>query len=144
MARESSQITPPSGLRVNRKSAVAVHVQLQTQIRHLIDTGGLKPGKQVPTVRQLAGFLRINRNTVARALAVTRHLSESDGVQATRLTAAGYGEFRPLVPNDNREDRAKNRRVEIWLVPKGLALPPAAGNAADLSDADLKKVGCPK
>jgi len=69
VARESSQIAPPSGLRVNRKSAVPVHVQLQTQIRHLIDTGGLKPGMQVPTVRQLAGFLRINRNTVARALA---------------------------------------------------------------------------
>ena len=69
MAREASQITPPSGLRVNRKSAVPVHVQLQTQIRHLINTGALKPGMQVPTVRQLAGFLRINRNTVARALA---------------------------------------------------------------------------
>jgi GntR family transcriptional regulator len=69
VARESSQITPPSGLRVNRKSAVPVHVQLQTQIRHLINTGALKPGMQVPTVRQLAGFLRINRNTVARALA---------------------------------------------------------------------------
>lgn len=69
MARESSQIVPPSGLRVNRQSAVPVHVQLQTQIRHLISTGGLKPGMQLPTVRQLAGFLRINRNTVARALA---------------------------------------------------------------------------
>ena len=69
MARESSQIVPPSGLRVNRKSAVPVHVQLQTQVRHLIDTGALKPGMQMPTVRQLAGFLRINRNTVARALA---------------------------------------------------------------------------
>jgi GntR family transcriptional regulator len=69
VARESSKIVPPSGLRVNRKSAVPVHVQLQTQIRHLIDTGGLKPGMQLPTVRQLAGFLRINRNTVARALA---------------------------------------------------------------------------
>jgi len=69
VARESSQIAPPSGLRVNRKSAVSVHVQLQTQIRHLIDMGALKPGMQLPTVRQLAGFLRINRNTVARALA---------------------------------------------------------------------------
>lgn len=69
MARESSHIAPPSGLRVNRQSAVPVHVQLQTQIRHLIGTGGLKPGMQLPTVRQLAGFLRINRNTVARALA---------------------------------------------------------------------------
>ena len=35
----------------------------------LIGTGALKPGMQLPTVRQLAGFLRINRNTVARALA---------------------------------------------------------------------------
>jgi DNA-binding transcriptional regulator YhcF (GntR family) len=69
VARESSQIAPPSGLRVNRKSAVPVHVQLQTQIRHLIDIGSLKPAMQLPTVRQLAGFLRINRNTVARALA---------------------------------------------------------------------------
>jgi GntR family transcriptional regulator len=69
VAREASQITPPSGLRVNRKSAVPVHVQLQTQIRHLINIGSLKPGMQLPTVRQLAGFLRINRNTVARALA---------------------------------------------------------------------------
>ncbi|MGH7534817.1 MAG: GntR family transcriptional regulator, partial [Gemmatimonadales bacterium] len=69
MAREASRITPPSGLRVNRRSAVPVHVQLQTQIRHLINTGALKAGMQVPTVRQLAGFLRINRNTVARALA---------------------------------------------------------------------------
>jgi chemotaxis protein MotB len=54
--------------------------------------------------------------SVARALAVTRHLSESDGVQASRLTAAGYGEFRPLVANDTRVDRAKNRRVEIHLL----------------------------
>ena len=69
MARESSRISPPSGLRVNRQSAVPVHVQLETQIRHLISTGSLKAGMQLPTVRQLAGFLRINRNTVARALA---------------------------------------------------------------------------
>jgi GntR family transcriptional regulator len=68
VARECSRISPPSGLRVNRQSAVPVHVQLQTQIRHLISTGSLKPGMQLPTVRQLAGFLRINRNTVARAL----------------------------------------------------------------------------
>jgi DNA-binding transcriptional regulator YhcF (GntR family) len=48
---------------------VPVHVQLTTQIRHLIEAGHLKAGMQLPTVRQLAGFLRINRNTAARALA---------------------------------------------------------------------------
>jgi GntR family transcriptional regulator len=69
VARESSTIVPPSGLQVNRQSSVPVHVQLTTQIRHLIEAGHLKPGVQLPTVRQLAGFLRINRNTAARALA---------------------------------------------------------------------------
>ena len=66
--REGGRIVPPSALQVNRQSAVPVHVQLKTQIRHLISTGILKPGGQVPTVRQLAGFLRINPNTVAKAL----------------------------------------------------------------------------
>jgi len=41
-------------------------------------------------------------------------------------------------------DTAKNRRVEIWLVPKGLALPAAARDGKELPDADLKRIGCPK
>jgi DNA-binding transcriptional regulator YhcF (GntR family) len=69
MARDAARIAPPSDLQVDRRSAVPVHVQLETQIRHLIVTGRLGPGMQLPTVRQLAGFLRINRNTAARALA---------------------------------------------------------------------------
>jgi chemotaxis protein MotB len=54
--------------------------------------------------------------SAARALAVTRYLSESDGVRAGRLMAAGFGEFRPLALNDSRENRALNRRVEIHLL----------------------------
>jgi outer membrane protein OmpA-like peptidoglycan-associated protein len=41
-------------------------------------------------------------------------------------------------------DEAKNRRVEIWLVPKGLGLPAAAKDAKDLPGPALKKIGCPK
>lgn len=66
--RKASDIPPPAGLGVSRKSAAPVHVQLKEQLRHLIGTGVLKPGSQLPTVRQLAGYLRINRNTAARAL----------------------------------------------------------------------------
>ena len=54
--------------------------------------------------------------STARALAVARYLSETDGEQADRLMAAGFGEFRPIVPNDTREHRAQNRRVEIHLL----------------------------
>jgi outer membrane protein OmpA-like peptidoglycan-associated protein len=41
-------------------------------------------------------------------------------------------------------NEAKNRRVEIWLVPKGMPLPPAGRDAKELPEADLKKLGCPK
>jgi chemotaxis protein MotB len=54
--------------------------------------------------------------SAARALAVTRYLSETDGVRAGRLMAAGFGEFRPITDNDSREHRAQNRRVEIHLL----------------------------
>ena len=97
MARESSRIAPPSGLRVNHKSAVPVHVQLMSQIRHLISTGALKPGMQLPTVRQLAGFLRINPNTVARALADLERDGYVEGQQ-------GRGTF--VADRPTREGRA--------------------------------------
>jgi DNA-binding transcriptional regulator YhcF (GntR family) len=61
-------------------------MQLKTQIRHLIMTGSLKPGSQVPTVRQLAGFLRINPNTAAKALAEL----QQDGYLESR---SGRGTF---------------------------------------------------
>ena len=46
--------------------------------------------------------------------------------------------------NEVDPSEAKNRRVEIWLVPKGLSVPAAAKDAKELPEADLKKIGCPK
>ena len=54
--------------------------------------------------------------SAARAITVTRYLSESAGIPAARFTAAGYGEYRPMVPNDTRVHRALNRRVEIHIL----------------------------
>jgi len=53
-------------LRLNPKDRLPLHIQLKTQLAHLIETGQLETGAQLPTVRQLAGFLRINRNTVSK------------------------------------------------------------------------------
>ncbi|MBF0531094.1 MAG: GntR family transcriptional regulator, partial [Deltaproteobacteria bacterium] len=53
-------------LRLNRKNQLPVHSQLRAQLVHLIQTGQLTEGTQLPTVRQLAGFLRVNRNTVSK------------------------------------------------------------------------------
>ncbi|MCB1382148.1 MAG: OmpA family protein [Notoacmeibacter sp.] len=49
-----------------------------------------------------------------RADVVMKYLV-SKGVDAGRLTAQGYGESRPLVPNDSPENKAKNRRIEITV-----------------------------
>ena len=53
-------------LQINMKSHVPVHVQLKEQIKHLILTGRFEVGSRLPSIRAMAGFLRINRNTVAR------------------------------------------------------------------------------
>jgi len=56
--------------------------------------------------------------STARATAVLRYLQDIAKVDPKRLVAAGYGEFRPVAPNDAPEQRALNRRIEIVLVPR--------------------------
>ena len=56
--------------------------------------------------------------SVARATSITRLLSEKYGVQPTRLTASGRGEYFPKASNETPEGKAKNRRTEIILSPK--------------------------
>jgi chemotaxis protein MotB len=55
--------------------------------------------------------------SVKRATSVVRALNKL-GVSADRLVAAGRGEFDPLVPNTTPENRAKNRRTRILILPK--------------------------
>ena len=55
-------------LQIDQKSHVPVHVQLKEQIKHLILTGNFEVGSRLPSIRAMAGFLRINRNTVARVI----------------------------------------------------------------------------
>ena len=55
-------------LQINLKSHVPVHVQLKEQIKHLILTGNFEVGSRLPSIRAMAGFLRVNRNTVARVI----------------------------------------------------------------------------
>jgi len=54
-------------IKVDLTDHVPIYIQLMNQIKHMIATGELKPGDQLPTVRQLAADLRVNFNTVARA-----------------------------------------------------------------------------
>jgi len=55
--------------------------------------------------------------SAARATTVARYLQENGGIDPKFLSATGFGEFRPVASNDNEEGRAKNRRIEIILLP---------------------------
>ncbi|MCC5954768.1 MAG: peptidoglycan -binding protein [Natronohydrobacter sp.] len=51
----------------------------------------------------------------ARALSVVRYLTEERGFPAFRLSAAGFGEYRPVDPRNTFEARSRNRRIELKL-----------------------------
>jgi len=57
----------------------------------------------------------------ARALAVLHYFVDECSVAPTRLSANGYGEFRPVVTNDTEENMQKNRRVEIVILPSKIS-----------------------
>ncbi|HSW10157.1 MAG TPA: OmpA family protein [Bacillota bacterium] len=54
--------------------------------------------------------------STSRATAVVRYLLEERGLDATRLSAAGYGEYRPVADNDTLEGMARNRRVDVVIL----------------------------
>jgi GntR family transcriptional regulator len=59
-----------------QNNGIPIYVQLREQILALIGRGALKPGAQVPTMRQVAVALKIDLNTVQRAYAEL----ERDGI----------------------------------------------------------------
>lgn len=56
--------------------------------------------------------------SLARAMAVVKHLQDH-GVDPTVLSAAGYGQYHPIAPNDSPENKSQNRRIEIVLAAGG-------------------------
>ncbi|MDD3296901.1 MAG: OmpA family protein [Candidatus Omnitrophica bacterium] len=65
-------------------------------------------------------YSRWNSNwelSAQRALSVLAYL-ESEGVSPLRLSATGYGEYKPVASNDTVEGRQSNRRVEIVILPR--------------------------
>ena len=55
--------------------------------------------------------------STARAVSVVRYLEDKAKIGGGRLSATGFGEFKPAGENDTKEGRSRNRRIEIKLVP---------------------------
>ena len=77
--------------------------------------------------------------STARATNVVRFLQEKANVPGERLVASGYGEFHPVASNKTAAGRAKNRRIEILLVPDDRAQGHRQGQARRTSVQKKKK-----
>ncbi|MFH1777194.1 MAG: OmpA family protein [Candidatus Omnitrophota bacterium] len=56
--------------------------------------------------------------STARAVSVLHYLVDQKNILPQRVSATGYGEQKPIASNDTKEGKAKNRRVEIVILPK--------------------------
>jgi chemotaxis protein MotB len=57
--------------------------------------------------------------STARATEVLHYLVDTTNLNPQKLSATGYGEYRPVASNDTKEGLKKNRRVEIIIRPMG-------------------------
>ncbi len=55
--------------------------------------------------------------STSRALSVLHYLVKDQGIAPERLSAIGYGEYRPVASNETKDGRKQNRRVEIVILP---------------------------
>ena len=96
-------------LQINQKSHVPVHVQLEEQIKHLILTGTFEAGDRLPSIRALAGFLRVNRNTVARVISDL----EREGFVESRRGSGVYVVEPPVDEEASRRQEVLERVMDL-------------------------------
>jgi GntR family transcriptional regulator len=96
-------------LQINLKSHVPVHVQLEEQIKHLILTGSFEVGDRLPSIRALAGFLRVNRNTVARVISDL----EREGFVESRRGSGVYVVKPPVDEEETRRQEVLERVMDL-------------------------------
>ena len=93
--------------RIDPTSRLPIYRQLGNQIREAVARGRLRPGEQLPSVRDLSRTLVVNPNTVARVYTEL----ERDGVLHTRQ---GLGVF-VAEPKAELTKRARKQRLEELL-----------------------------
>ncbi len=114
-------------LRINFSSGVPIYLHLMEQIKHAIDTGAIREGEQLPTIRKVAEELAMNPNTVAKAY---RDL-QAEGIVEVRH---GLGVY-VAEPKSSSDKIVEMRRIGSLLrraMEKGIAL--------GLSEAELRRV----
>lgn len=91
-------------IKLDFRSGVPIYVQIIDQVKHLIASGELRAGDQLPTVRHLAQELRVNFNTIARAY----RLLDEAGVISTQHGRGTY-----VLEPDSEEGLKRVRREAL-------------------------------
>jgi len=118
---------------VDARDATPIWAQLERGLRAAIAAGRLRPGDQLPTVRQLAVELRVNANTVARVYSDL----ERSGVLETRR---GVGSFIRATPDEARPKKEHERRLRALAI-RVVADAAAAGFTPEEVVAAIRKEG---
>src|SRR6185503_1347874 len=95
---------------IDPRDRTPIYTQLERGLRAAMATSRLKPGDQLPTVRQLAVSLRINANTVARVYA---DLERSGAIETRR----GVGSFVAATADQARPPRERDKRLRAFATP---------------------------
>jgi GntR family transcriptional regulator len=90
---------------VDLTSHRAIYLQVMSQVKQAIASAELKPGDQLPTVRQLADELEVNFNTVARAY----RLLDEEGIISTQH---GRGSYILKAGSKRSKDRSSSKDLE--------------------------------
>jgi GntR family transcriptional regulator len=109
----------PPFVTIDTRDATPIYAQLERALRAAMATGRLRPGDQLPTVRQLAVELSINANTVARVYA---ELERAGAIETRR----GVGSFVSEAGVQAPPPREQERRLRAFVI-RVLADADAAG-----------------
>ncbi len=93
-------------IRIDYDSGVPIYVQIMDRVKHLVATGMLQPGDQLPTIRQLSVELRVDPNTVVHAY---REL-DREGVISTQQ---GRGTFISEHPDSEQLSQLRRERLNV-------------------------------
>ena len=107
-----TDISPPGVQVLTQVGGILKHTEdKQIRVEGHTDNVAIHPKlqKKYPTNWELS---------VTRATNVVRFLQDKVGIEPQKLEAVGYAEYKPIATNKTNQGRAKNRRIEIVLIPK--------------------------
>ena len=93
---------------IDARDKTPIYTQLERGLRAAMATGRLRPGDQLPTVRQLAVELKINANTVAR---VYSELERAGAIETRR----GVGSFVTATAQKARPPKEHDKRLRAFV-----------------------------